>query len=68
MLKGFVKHVSPMPQKESYAIEVTLPDKLMTSYKKTLAYKEEMEGAADIITEELSVFDRIFHQFRKIIN
>lgn len=68
MLKGFVKHISLMPQKESYAIEVTLPGRLMTSYKKTLAYKEEMEGMADIITEDLSVFDRIFHQFRKIIN
>lgn len=66
MLKGFVKNISVMPQKENYAIEVSLPDKLTTSYKRKLDYKEEMEGVADIITEELSVFDRVFYQFRKI--
>lgn len=67
MLKGNVKNVSVMPQRETYAIEVSLPNNLTTSYHKHLEYKEEMQGSADIITEELSVFDRIFYQFRKII-
>lgn len=67
MLKGQIKNVSLMPQKESYAIEVSLPNNLMTSYNKQLDYKEEMQGTADIITEELSIFDRVFYQFRKIL-
>lgn len=67
VLKGFIKNISGMPQKDTYAIEVALPDLLITSYKKQLDYKEEMEGSADIITEELSIFDRIFYQFRKIL-
>lgn len=66
MLKGNVKNISVMPQKETYAIEVSLANNLITSYHKHLDYKEEMEGTADIITEELSVFDRVFYQFRKI--
>jgi multidrug resistance efflux pump len=67
MLKGRVKNVSLVPQKDMYAIEVTLPNNLITSYNKQLVYKEEMQGTADIITEELSVFDRVFYQFRKIL-
>ena len=67
MLRGIVKNISLMPQKENYSIEVALPDKLITSYKRPLDYKEEMEGTADIITEELSVFDKVFRRFSKII-
>jgi multidrug resistance efflux pump len=67
MLKGRVENVSLVPQKDTYAIEVSLPNNLITSYNKQLVYKEEMQGTADIITEELSVFDRVFYQFRKIL-
>lgn len=67
MLKGFVKTISVMPKNESYAIEVSLPNQLNTTYNKKLDYKQEMQGTADIITEELSVFDRVFYQFRKIV-
>src|SRR5438445_7615692 len=51
MLKGNVKSISVIPKNESYAVEVALPDKLTTTYKKHLDYKEEMQGTADIITE-----------------
>ncbi|MEK6615352.1 MAG: HlyD family efflux transporter periplasmic adaptor subunit [Bacteroidota bacterium] len=67
MLKGAVKNISVMPKNESYAIEVSLPNQLITTYNKNLEYKQEMQGAADIITEELSVFDRVFYQFRKLM-
>lgn len=68
MLKGVVKSVSLMPQNENYAIEVELPKRLKTSYNKQLEYREEMHGTADIITEDLSIFTRIFFQFRKLMN
>jgi multidrug resistance efflux pump len=67
MLEGYIKNISMMPQNGNYAIEVSIPNKLITSYNKQLAYKEEMEGAADIITEDLSIFDRVFYQFRKLM-
>jgi multidrug resistance efflux pump len=67
MLKGYVKNISLMPKDQNYSIEVSLPDALTTSYHKELEYKQEMQGTADVITEDLSVFDRVFYQFRKIL-
>ena len=67
MLKGQVKNISSIPQKQNYSIEVALPHQLETTYKKKLEYKEEMQGTAEIVTEQLSLFNRIFYQFRKLI-
>ena len=67
VLRGTIKNISEMPQQEMYSVEVALPSSLVTSYHKKLEYKEEMQGTADIITEDLSVFDRIFYQFRKLV-
>jgi multidrug resistance efflux pump len=67
MLKGSVKNISVIPQKQNYAVEVILPDQLHTTYNKKLEYKEEMQGTAEIITEELTLFNRIFYQFRKLM-
>jgi multidrug efflux pump subunit AcrA (membrane-fusion protein) len=66
IVNGNVKSISILPKDNTYAVEVSLPNKLQTSYHKDLDYKEEMEGTAEIITQELSVLDRIFYQFRKI--
>lgn len=67
MLEGSVKSISLMPKNQNYAIEVSLSNSLTTSYHKKLEYKQEMQGSADIITEDLSVFDRVFYQFRKML-
>jgi multidrug resistance efflux pump len=67
MLEGIIKNISEMPQQETYAIDVSLYNNLTTTYLKKLEYKEEMHGVADIITEKISVFDRVFNQFQRII-
>jgi multidrug resistance efflux pump len=66
-LQGNVASISPVPKQNSYAVEVTLPHGITTSYQKELAYKEEMQGQADVITEDISMMDRIFFSFRKLL-
>ncbi len=61
VLNGFVKSISEIPENNLFSVEVSLPDQLVTSYKKKLKYKEEMQGTAEIVTEELSVFERVFY-------
>ncbi len=67
MLKGTVKNISLLPNKDGfYVIDVTLPKKLVTTYNKEINFKQEMRGTAEIITEDLRLIERFFYQFRNI--
>jgi len=68
MLQGIVVGISEVPNKDNYAIDVNLKNGLLTSYNKTLTYKEEMKGKAEIITKNLSVMDRVFFNFKKLVD
>ena len=68
MLQGTVTNISEVPNKDTYAIDVELINGLTTSYHKTLSYKEQMKGKADIITKNVSVMDRIFFNFKKLVD
>lgn len=68
ILEGKVSKISQLPDKEGfYLIDVTLPDKLITSYKKEIDFKQEMRGYGEIITEDLRLIERFFYQFKKIV-
>lgn len=68
MLEGLVINISEVPNKDTYAIDVVLKKGLVTSYNKTLIYKEQMKGKADIITKNISILDRIFFNFREMLD
>jgi multidrug resistance efflux pump len=67
MLQGIITNISEVPNKDTYAIDVDLKNGLITTYNKTLSYKEQMKGKADIITKNISVMDRIFFNFKKLV-
>ena len=67
MLNGIVKNISLVPSNNNYAVDVELSKGLTTSYNKTLTYKEEMSGTGEIITNNLSVLDRVFMKFKKLV-
>ena len=69
MLKGKVKSISLIPNKEGmYLVDVSLPEKLVTTYNKEIEFKQEMRGVAEIITEDLRLFERFFYQFREVLD
>lgn len=68
MLQGTVTNISEVPTKDTYAIDVDLKNGLITTYNKSLIYKEQMKGKADIITKNISVMDRIFFNFKKLVD
>lgn len=63
-----VTHIAAIANEEKYLIQVSLPNGLLSTYKKQLEYTPEMSGQADIITEDLRILDRIFNQFRKLFD
>lgn len=71
IVKGVVDNISLVPTKEGeinqYILEIKLPYGLKSTYNKDLVYLPEMEGEADIITDDLSLLERFFLPFKKII-
>lgn len=68
MLVGTVQNISLIPDKDGfYLIDVSLPDKLITSYDREIDFKQEMRGQAEIITEDLRLIERFFYQFKEIV-
>ncbi|MBC7920341.1 MAG: HlyD family efflux transporter periplasmic adaptor subunit [Ferruginibacter sp.] len=65
---GKVAAISPVPREGHYLIRVQLPRGLTTSYQKKLAFKQEMQGNAEIITDDLRLIERIFNQFRNLLD
>lgn len=71
IVKGFVKNISLIPAKDQgvsyYVVEVSLPEGLKTTYQKELPFLPEMEGQADIITQDISLLERFFLPLKKVL-
>lgn len=73
IIRGYVKNISLIPSlngKEGgrvYTIDVTLPNGLRTTYNKNLDFLPEMEGQADIITEDITLLERFIMPIKKVI-
>ena len=67
ILRGSVTNISLVPQKEDYQLDITLSKDLTTSYDKTLVFRPEMQGSANIITEDRRVVERLLDGFRDLV-
>ena len=64
-LTGRVTSVSLLADDEStYTVTVSLPQDLRTSYGKTLEFKGELSGTAEVMTDERSVTGRLLSPLR----
>jgi len=71
ILRGTVQHISLAPTQTGttvyYSVEISLTNRLITTYKKQLPYLSDMQGQADIITEDLSLLERLVSPIKKIL-
>lgn len=67
MIEGVVKDISLVPQKDLYAIDVELTRGMITTYNKQLVFHQELQGDAEIITEDLRLLERMFYGIRKLV-
>ena len=71
IVKGVIKNISLVPseieKKKIYIVEILLPKGLITSYNKELPYLMEMEGKAEIITDDLSLLERFLLPIKKVL-
>jgi|WetSurMetagenome_2_1015567.scaffolds.fasta_scaffold50175_2 multidrug resistance efflux pump len=68
MVRGIVKSKSLVPSADAYTIELTLPSGLETLYGKNLDFTHNMQGSAEIITDDLSLLTRIIDPFRYLVS
>ncbi len=69
VLNGIIISISSIPNKDGfYIVDTDLPDKMKTSYGKTIIFKQEMTGTGEIITEDLRLVERFFYQLKSAID
>jgi multidrug resistance efflux pump len=67
-LNGEIASITLVPNQEgNYLIDVNIDKELRTSYGKKISFRQEMQGNAKIITEDLRLIERFFYQLKNII-
>ena len=68
VLTGHINAISMVPEKEGYIAEIKLEEGMKSTYSETLKFIQQMDGTADIITEETRLIYRFINPLRKLIN
>lgn len=68
MVRGIVKSKSLVPSGDAYIIEVDLPDGLTTLYGRKLDFTQNMQGTAEIITENIRLIEKIVNPLRYMVS
>jgi HlyD family secretion protein len=68
MVRGVVKSKSLVPAEDAYVIEIELPEGLTTLYGKSLDFTQNMQGTAEIITENIRLIQKIVNPFRYMVS
>lgn len=66
IVEGTISSISLAPTDNYYQVKVILPKGLTTNYGTVLNFSQEMQGTAEIITEDLSVFMRIMNPIKSV--
>ena len=67
MLSGYVKSIAAAPNESAYMVQVNLQDSLLTTYGKTITFRQEMQGDAEIITGDMTLMTRIVNPIRHVL-
>lgn len=67
MLEGKVKSITSISKNEFYEVEIELPEKLITTYKKEIPLKAQLKGNAKIITKNKRLIERFFEKVIDLI-
>lgn len=68
MVDGVVSRISQVPTDNFYAVELELPNGLISNYGNSFEFNREIQGTAEIITEDLRLIQRIFNPIRALFH
>jgi HlyD family secretion protein len=67
MVKGVVRSISMVPENQVYTVEVELPNGLTTFYDEQLEFSQQMQGTAEVITDDTRLLERIVRPLRFVM-
>lgn len=71
MLRGMLRHISMVPvtinEEQVYIAEVTFPEGWTTSYGTRLEFGQQMQGIAEIITDDISLLQRLLNPLKSVL-
>ncbi|MDZ4808855.1 MAG: hypothetical protein SGI96_11380 [Bacteroidota bacterium] len=65
-VKGRIEYIKNVPADSGYLAKVSLPEGLVTNYKKSILFQEGLLAQAEIITERKKLSDRFLSGFRNL--
>lgn len=68
IVRGRVKSKSLVPSGDAYIIDIDLPAGLTTLYGRKLDFTQNMQGTAEIITEDIRLLRKIVNPFRYMVS
>lgn len=68
MVRAKVSNVSLVPEDNFYMVEVYFPNGLVTNYGEDLTMQNQLNGNAEIITQDLKLIQRIFNPLKALWN
>lgn len=66
-VNGVIKNISEIPIGENYIVDIAFPEGLETSYGKLLPSNMDLTGTAMIVTDNLTLIERLFLPIRRIL-
>lgn len=66
ILEGRVVAIADIPNNNKYSVQVSFPNNLLSTYKIDFEFQQLMTGQADVITNKLSLWQRIYNQFKSV--
>ena len=67
ILKGQIESISLVPEQDQYLMMLSMPDPLVTTYKKHIPFSQEMPGTGFVMTKKRRVLVRVFEKFWSMV-
>jgi multidrug resistance efflux pump len=68
MVQGIIRSKSKVSSDDAYMIDIELPNGLTTLYGKKLEFTQNMQGTAEVITNDRSLLEKMVSPFRHLIS
>jgi hypothetical protein len=68
VLKGHIHSISLVPEDKGYVAEIELEGGMTSSYKENLKFIQQMDGTAEIVTNNMPLIYRLINPLRALID